>query len=78
MTMLWQLMKCKNLQEQLSKELGTALFVSLVKVSMREVVDLQFQTGFNHTWTSRQRHHITITLASPLIGQEASIVHPSI
>ena len=49
MTMLWQLMKCKNLQEQLSKELGTALFVSLVKVSMREVVDLQFQTGFNHT-----------------------------
>ena len=49
MTMLWLLMKCKNLQEQLSKELETALFVNLAKVSMQEVVDLQFQTGFNHT-----------------------------
>ena len=49
MTMQWLLMKCKNLQEQLSKELGTALSVSLAKVSMQEVVDLQSQTDFNHT-----------------------------
>ena len=78
MTMHWLLMICKNLQEQLSKELGTALFASLVKVSMREVVDLQFQTGFNPMLTLRQPHHIIITPASPLIGQGASIVHPSI
>ena len=49
MTMQWLLMKCKNLQEQLLKELETALSVSLVKVSMQEVVDLQFQTDYNHT-----------------------------
>ena len=78
MTMLWPLMKCKNLQEQLSKELGTALFASLAKVFMLEVADLQFQTDFNLMLTLRQLHHIIITLANPLIGQEASIVHPSI
>ena len=78
MTMHWLLMICKNLQEQLSKELGTVLSASLAKVSMLEVADLQFQTGFNHMLTLRQPHRIIITLANPLTEQEANIVHPSI